>query len=250
MHIPRNLVTPAAVVLSLHGLSSSARSQQSSSGWDTTSDNEKTFVVAYPDGISAAWNVGEFNTGVDDTSFMVAIVNHISQRVRIAPNRIFITGTSLGGGFSHKMACTRAQYFAGAAPVVFHLHSSPQDYTCAPSAPISVIEYAGLDDTLVKYEGGYSTIMGKSFTHLSANESFKKWASVNGCTGNPVTVWSSGVQNYKQYQNCNGGVIVGLASLSCSHGYCTDTAFGRPSDDAWKIFKTRTRAGRKADACQ
>ena len=48
LHVPRNLTTPAAVVLSLHGLSSSASSQQSGSGWDTTSDAQRSFVVAYP----------------------------------------------------------------------------------------------------------------------------------------------------------------------------------------------------------
>jgi polyhydroxybutyrate depolymerase len=166
LHIPRNLTTPAAVVLSLHGLSSSASSQQSSSGWDTTSDANRNFVVAYPQGVNARWNVAGFNPTVDDTGFMKAIVDHVSQRVRIAPNRVYISGTSLGGGFSHKMACTQANYFAAAAPVVFHLHSSPQDYVCAPSRPIAVKEYAGLNDSLVRYEGGTSSVQGQTVTHL------------------------------------------------------------------------------------
>jgi len=251
LHIPGSLVTPAAVVISLHGITSSASSQQSGSGWDTTSNNNKTFVVAYPDGVDAAWNVGPFNNSVDDSGFMTAIVNDISKRVRIAPNKIFISGTSLGGGFSHKMACKRADYFAGAAPVVFHLWSNPTDVAdCAPVQPITVLEYAGRNDLLVRYSGGTSSVNGGTMTHLSATASFQKWASMNGCSGNPVTVWSSGIYNNKQYQSCKGGVIVGLASLSCGHGYCTGTSFGAPPDDAWKVFKTKTRPGRKADACK
>ena len=249
LHIPRNLVTPAAVVLSLHGLSSSASSQQSSSGWDTTSNNSRAFVVAYPQGVDARWNVAGFNPTVDDTGFMKAIVDHVAQRVRIAPNRVYISGTSLGGGFSHKMACTQAAYFAAAAPVVFHLHSSPQDYVCAPSRPISVKEYAGTRDLLVRYEGGTSSVAGQTVTHLSANASFQKWAQLSGCTGSPVTTWSRLTANSKEYQNCAGGVKVGLASLSCGHGYCTDTAFGSPTDDAWKLFQTQTTPGLPADAC-
>lgn len=250
LHVPRLLSTPAAVVLSLHGLSSSASSQQSNSGWDTTSDNNRNFVVAYPNGINAAWNVAGFNPTVDDTGFLKAIVDHISQRVRIAPNRVYISGTSLGGGFSHKMACTQANYFAAAAPVVFHLHSSPQDYVCAPSRPILVKEYAGTQDLLVRYEGGTSSVQGQTVTHLSANDSFKKWAQMSGCTGSPVTVWSFLSSNDKEYQQCPNGVKVGLASLACGHGYCTSTSYGRPSDNAWKLFATQTTPGLKADACQ
>ncbi|HEX3139837.1 MAG TPA: PHB depolymerase family esterase [Rhizobacter sp.] len=249
LHIPANLVTPAAVVLSLHGLSSSSSSQQNGSGWDAVSNSARNVVVAYPDGVNAQWNVAGFNPNVDDTGFMKAIVDHISQRVRIAPNRVYISGTSLGGGFSHKMACTQADYFAAAAPVVFHLHSSPQDYVCAPQRPITVLEYAGLNDLLVRYSGGTSSVQGHTVTHLSANASFQKWASLSGCTGNAVTTWSRLTANNKQYQNCAGGVIVGLASLSCGHGYCADTSFGPPPADAWKVFKNQVTPGLKADAC-
>lgn len=249
LHVPANLTKPAAVVLSLHGLSSSASSQQSGSGWDTTADAQRSFVVAYPDGVDNAWNVAGFNPGVDDAGLMKAIVDHVSQRVRIAPNRVYISGTSLGGGFSHKMACTNADYFAAAAPVVFHLHTSPQDYVCAPSRPISVLEYAGTRDLLVRYEGGTSSVQGRTVTHLSANASFQKWAQLNGCTGSPVTTWSFLGSTNKQYASCSGGVVVGLASLACGHGYCASTSFGRPSDDAWKVFRTQVTPGKPADAC-
>ncbi len=250
LHIPANLVTPAAVVLSLHGLSSTAAAQQNGSGWDAVSNSSRSFVVAYPDGVSNAWNVAGFNPNVDDTGFMKAIVDHVSQRVRIAPNRVYISGTSLGGGFTHKMACTQANYFAAAAPVVFHLHSSPQDYVCAPQRPITVLEYAGRNDLLVRYSGGTSSVQGHTVTHLSATASFQKWAQLSGCTGTPTTVWSSGLlYTNKQYKNCPNGVVVGLASLACGHGYCTDTSFGTPPADAWKVFQTQTTPGLKADAC-
>lgn len=249
LHVPANLVTPASVVLSLHGLSSTSSAQQTGSGWDAVSNTARNVVVAYPDGVNARWNVAGFNPTVDDTGFMKAIVDHISQRVRIAPNRIYISGTSLGGGFSHKMACTQANYFAAAAPVVFHLHSSPQDYVCAPQRPITVLEYAGRNDLLVRYNGGTSSVQGQTVTHLSANASFQKWAQLSGCTGSPVTTWSRFTANNKQYQRCAGGVIVGLASLSCGHGYCADTAFGTPPADAWKVFKNQVTPGLKADTC-
>ncbi|MBX3623479.1 MAG: hypothetical protein KF892_00590 [Rhizobacter sp.] len=249
LHVPANLTTPAAVVLSLHGLSSSSSSQQNGSGWDAVSNSNRNFVVAYPDGVNSRWNVAGFNPTVDDTGFMKAIVDHISQRVRIAPNRVYISGTSLGGGFSHKMACTQANYFAAAAPVVFHLHSSPQDYVCAPQRPITVLEYAGRNDLLVRYSGGTSSVQGQTVTHLSANASFEKWAQLSGCTGSPTTVWSRLTANNKQYRNCPNGVVVGLASLSCGHGYCTDTSFGPPPVDAWKVFQTQVTPGLKADAC-
>jgi polyhydroxybutyrate depolymerase len=249
LHIPSGLQTPAAVVLSLHGLTSTASAQQSGSGWDATSNSARNFVVAYPQGIDNRWNVAGFNPSIDDTGFVKAIVDHISARVRIAPNRVYISGTSLGGGFSHKMACTQANYFAAAAPVVFHLHSSPQDYVCAPSRPIAVQEYAGLNDTLVRYSGGTSSVLGQTVTHLSAEASFQKWAQMSGCTGSPVTTWRFLSSNIKQYQQCSGGVRVGLASLSCGHGHCTSTRLGSPTADAWTFMQPHTTPNRKADAC-
>jgi poly(3-hydroxybutyrate) depolymerase len=92
-------------------------------------------------------------------------------------------------------------------------------------------------------------VQGQTVTHLSANASFQKWAQMSGCTGSPTTVWSRLTSNNKHYKNCPNGVIVGLASLACGHGYCTDTSFGTPPADAWKVFQTQVTPGLKADAC-
>jgi polyhydroxybutyrate depolymerase len=250
VHIPSGLdrTRPAPVVLSMHGLYSTSQQQQAISGWDQTSNTYK-FVVAYPQGYNNRWNVVGFNPTIDDTGFLKAVVDHLSARVRIAPNRIYLSGISLGGGLSHRMACEQADYYAAAAPFVFHLWSSPT-LACNPSRAIAVTEYAGLDDTLVRYAGGRATAGGQPVTFMSAQLSFRTWAALNGCTGSPITTFSSGRNRVEEFQTCQDGVKVGLASLTGGHGALTSSALGSPTRHAWTTFLSQFSApGQPADAC-
>ena len=248
LHIPSGLPSgqPVPVVLALHMLGNTASGTQSDSGWDATADSNK-FVVAYPQGLNNAWNVTGYGANVDDTTFLKAVVDSVSTKVRIAPNRVYITGYSLGGGMSHRMACEEAAYFAAAHPMVFHLTDRIVS-NCSPSRPIAVQEFAGSSDNVVPINGGSVTVQNVTNNFLSAQATFEKWASLNGCTGSPTTVLSSGSNTIKQYTSCNGGVKVGLGTLNGGHTYLTDVGIN-PSANAWSFFSGHTAPAQPADAC-
>ena len=248
LHIPAGLPSgqPVPVVLVLHTLGGTASGTQSGTGWDATADANR-FVVAYPQGLSNSWNVSGHSPNVDDVSYLKAVGDSISTRARIAPNRIYIAGYSLGGGMSHHMACTQASYFAAAHPFIFHL-TDRINSTCAPSRPIGVQEFAGINDPLVRIQGGTVTVGGVTNTFLSAQASFQRWAQLNGCMGSPTTVLTSGDNTIQQFLSCSGGVRAGLGRLSGGHDFLTGSGIN-PSANAWAFLTTHSNPGQPADAC-
>lgn len=248
LHIPSGLPAGQAVpvVLALHGNGGTASALQSSSGWDATA-NTNRFVVAYPQGISGSWNAAGFSPNVDDVGFLKAIVDNVSTKVRVAPNSVYITGYSLGGAMSHHMACTQADYFAAAHPFIAHLWTA-ESASCSPSRPIAVQEFAGRSDNIVPYAGGPLTISGITLNFLSAQNSYKRWAAINGCTGTTTTVLSSGNNIIEQTGSCNGGVKVGLGSLVGGHEEFNGSGIN-PTANAWAFLSAHKNPNQPADAC-
>ena len=109
---------PVPLVLDWHGLGSSGAGQEAISGYKALSDQEG-FIIAWPDGIDQAWNIGPCCTtsrSVDDLGFARAIVDDVKKRVCIDPKRVYADGYSMGGGMSHYLACNAADIFAAVAP--------------------------------------------------------------------------------------------------------------------------------------
>jgi hypothetical protein len=77
VHVPENLQTPASVVLSFHGLRTTASLQRRVSHMNDNSD-AGGFVVVYPEGIGMSWNAGACcgeatSSNLDDGGFSVAV---------------------------------------------------------------------------------------------------------------------------------------------------------------------------------
>jgi polyhydroxybutyrate depolymerase len=86
-------------------------SQRSSSGFGALSDRDG-FVITWPNGIDNAWNIGPCCTrsrDVDDLGFAKAIVAEVTSAGCIDSKRIYATGFSMGGGFSHFLACSKLE---------------------------------------------------------------------------------------------------------------------------------------------
>ncbi len=206
LHVPSSYTgsTPVPLVLDFHGLGGSGSQEASSSGYRQVADREG-FVVAFPDGIDNAWNIGPCCTNssdVDDLGFAKAMVESIASDGCIDLGRVYAAGFSMGGGMSHYLACNAADVFAAVAPSAFDL-LVPEEEPCAPSRPISVLAFRGTSDTVVSFEGGPGP--SGRITFLGAQASFERWAGIDGCV-EPTT--SDGDCTY--YQQCDADVEVGL----------------------------------------
>jgi polyhydroxybutyrate depolymerase len=205
---PPGLAGAVPLVVMLHGGFGTGSQAEQAYGWDAQARAAR-FVVAYPDGLDRAWNVGggccgiPGRTGVDDVGFITQMVARISGQLRIDPDRIYATGISNGGMLAYRLACDTT-IFAAIGPV-----AATQLGRCRSPAPISVIHIHGTADHNVPYAGGpgqgIAHINGPAIPLLNA-----RWRSIDHCAAPSIAV--AGVVT-TSVARCPGGRAVELITV-------------------------------------
>ena len=220
LYIPDGVASPAPLVVMLHGGFGSAAQAERAYGWNQLADSAK-FVVAYPDGITHAWNANggccglPAWQGIDDVGFITAVVNDIGANISIDAERVFATGISNGGMMSYALACNTA-VFAAIGP-----DAATQLDPCSAPRPTSVIHIHGTDDHLIRYDGrpgaGVAHIDGPAVADLNAF-----WRNVDHCAPPEVTA--------------DGPVTTSIASCPDGRGVTLVTVDGGGHE--WPPFAT------------
>ena len=238
--------TPLPLVLVFHGLSQGALSIEQVTGFSALAEREQ-FIVVYPIGIHRHWNDGRqvnpiFGAGnYDDIGFVKALLAHLQQRLAIDPNRIYATGMSNGGMFVQRLACELSDTFAAVAPVSGTL---PQDLlpACRPVQPISVIEFHGLRDAYVHWDGGSVRALGGKT--LSVKKTMAHWRAIDACSDTPDLLYAPGTHpqdrtnvRRERFGSCAAGTEVVLYAIE-GGGH---TWPGGPPDDSWPFIGAVTR---------
>ena len=225
VHVPPGYdgTTAVPLVLDFHGFQNNATIQAGVSGWRSLADREG-FIVAYPLGLFGRPEAPEvdtpqgpsFNGGplccgyaalrrIDDVGFARAIVQAVGAEANVDRTRVYATGLSNGGYLSHRLACEAADVFAAVAPVAARIGLVPTTL-CQPSRPIALIEFAGLHDPEVPYEG-----VG---LQPSAAQSLAYWRDQDRCgSGPPDERADFGTSYCETYRTCSAGVQVELCSI-------------------------------------
>jgi polyhydroxybutyrate depolymerase len=189
-----NWSQPIPLVFVFHGGTGNAESAIRMSGFNQVAD-QNGFLVAYPNGTGRlsddkllTWNGGTCcgfaqQKNIDDVGFVRALVTDLQSLANIDPKRIYASGMSNGGILSQRLACETADIFAAVAPVAGTLNFSP----CAPSQPISVIEFHGTGDQHIPYDGGFGPESLVDVDFASVQDSIGFWTSFNGCASQPQT---------------------------------------------------------------
>jgi polyhydroxybutyrate depolymerase len=231
VHVPPSYTGKRAVplVLDLHGFTITAADQANMSGFRQKSD-QAGFIVVWPQGVSNSWNAfgccgTALSQNVDDVGFLRALVARIATIGNVDHSRVYVTGHSNGGSMSHRLACQAADLFAAIAPVSFPLNVAAS--ACHPSRPIPVIHFHGLDDNVVPYNGG------GLLNFQAAQTSFANWKQIDGCTGSATVLDLGSPNRCETFTTCNGGVHVGLCSLSGSHFLYTSQSVLNIANYAW-----------------
>ena len=210
LYVPPSLPAGTAVplVVFLHGGFGDGEQAEGAYGWDAAAD-AGGFVVAYPDGVSKAWNGGTCcgvpqSQGIDDVGFIEDLVGHLEAEASIDPARVFATGISNGGIMAYRLAC-ETRLFAAIGP-----DSATELVGCAGAQPVSVIAIHGLADTRVPFAGG----MGSGVGHVdgpSVPSVIAGWRTIDRC-GDPTTVTSGDVTT--SIASCPGGRAVELVTIA------------------------------------
>ena len=160
LHVPPGLgPAPAPLVLVFHGGGGTGPGTERLTRFTALADREG-FLVALPEGIEKNWNDGREFTGsrahrdhVDDVAFVTALIDAIGRAHAVDPRRIYATGISNGGIFSHYVAAHLSARIAAIAPVVGGIADPPEAWL-RPERPVSVLMLQGTRDPLVPYHGG------------------------------------------------------------------------------------------------
>lgn len=170
------------VVFNFHGGGMTMTEHMFYTGMNETAEKNK-FIVVYPQGVKEDWNVGfemSYTNGTNDVGFVDSLLTHLVEKFRIDENRVYATGLSRGGFFTHRLAAELPERFAAIASIgapipdsvaIFHKHK----------IPVSVMTIHGTADSIVKYNG-------KENAYFSAEETYHYWNEVNRIENAPEKI--------------------------------------------------------------
>jgi len=158
LYVPENynISNAAPLYLSFHAGGQDADDQEELSQMSNPEFNPDGIAV-YPEGIDQCWQGVPGCEGTDDIEFTANIIDDVQSSYCIDTTRIYATGKSDGGGFLGLLACndTMSNIIAAFAPVSGAFYGQNTSMTCTPArSPIPMLEFHGLDDTTIPYDGG------------------------------------------------------------------------------------------------
>jgi polyhydroxybutyrate depolymerase len=222
-----------ALVLVLHGGGGSAASIEETTGFTDLSRSED-FIVVYPNGTGRfprrllTWNSGYIEVwasekGVDDSGFLTALVERLSELYSIDPDRVFITGISNGAMMAYRAAAEHPDVFAAVGAVAGSIGGrasaeSEEWMIPEPSSPVSAVIFHGLLDTHVLYDGGETeTWLGaqQGRIDLSVADAVEFFVEADWCDPVPsVETLGEGTVTRETWSGGDGGTEVVLYTVS------------------------------------
>ena len=217
--------TPMPLVVLLHGFGATGEIQEAYFQLQPLAE-ERGFLYAHPDGTVNTigrqfWNATDaccgFGAPVDDSAYLLALIDKVEAEFNVDPKRIYLVGHSNGGFMSYRMACDHADRIAAIASLAGATFADVED--CDPSEPVSVLQIHGTDDETILYEGG--TILGND--HPSAPVTAATWAAYDGCQTTTVEAASSldlddfiegDETSTSVYEGCPSGIDVELWTIA------------------------------------
>jgi polyhydroxybutyrate depolymerase len=171
---------PVPLLLNFHALGSNAEQQMLLGDFRPIADSAG-FLVAHPQGTTSDqglrfWNIGD--AVVDDVGFTAAMIDSIAASYNIDRERVFATGMSIGGFFSHHLAGSLSDEIAAIAPVSGTMLQTMVD-VYAPVHPTPVLHIHGTADPVVPYDES-------PFPYLSVAELLQFWVDYDNCGPTPV----------------------------------------------------------------
>lgn len=181
-----NAETPTPLIVLLHGYTSSGAQQDSYMGFSQLAEKYGYLFIA-PDGNKEPggdenrfWNASPaccdfFSTEVDDSGYVLNIINAIKADFNVDSDRVFLIGHSNGGFLSYRAAYDHSGTIAAIASLAGANHVDERE---APANPVHILQIHGTADGTIAY-GGFQ-IQGNEYP--SALNSVTTWAEYNGCS--------------------------------------------------------------------
>lgn len=271
---------PTVILLHGHGASAPFMVGLASFGtytaqdWIRLAERERVMLIA-PDGIKGsdgkqAWNDCRLdaasNATSDDVGFIAALIDTAVSELGADPERIYVYGSSNGGGMAYRLGIELAPKLAA---IGVQGALMPMQSRCKPpSHPISVFVSHGTADEIAPYNGGKvgHWLLRDRGSGVSAEESVAVWRRAAGLPETPMRfrmphlqssdptsatryVWGKDpAQVQVQFMRIDGGGHVGSSKLEelpwilrkivGNMNHDVDTA-----EEAWNFFKDKRSVG-------
>lgn len=173
------------VLFFLHGLGDNINHVNSEHNFQQVANKYNWMVVipqAINEGNGSMWNAALMNSTIDDSGFLMALLDSLAVQYPINQDSVFFTGFSMGGFMSHRMAIEHGDRINAAAPVSGLITYAMANQ--AAVAPVRMLHIHGTNDNVVGYDG-YSQYFGSNLG-LGVDAILDYWKNANGCTDEPV----------------------------------------------------------------
>jgi polyhydroxybutyrate depolymerase len=179
----------------------------------------------------------------DDIGFITALLDEIESTVCVDRDRVFATGMSNGAMFVHRLGCDLSDRFAAIAPVGGTL---ARGFNCAPgpSPKISMINFYGTRDTVVRFDG---TPSEDGFLYTPTSQVMAAWAGPESqrCSSedSPYPTPKDGMQGLRcvQRANCATGAEVVDCAWDGGHEWPNQGGDNFAIDVIWEFFEKNGR---------
>ncbi|HEY4022928.1 MAG TPA: hypothetical protein VGM75_29840 [Pseudonocardiaceae bacterium] len=209
LHVPTNYhaFLPTPVILTFGGRGEASSTIEGYSGFDNLNA-----ITVYPDGLlsggETSWEGAPYSPPADDVLFVSDLLNQLQSTLCVDPLRIYADGKSNGGGFTALLACQLDHRIAafGMVSGAFYPQST---VGCTPGTPVSLVEFHGTADTVIKYDGDASR---QGSTLPAIMDWMQGWAVHDQCAVTPTSTdiasdvvafaypgcaWGSSVEHYR-----------------------------------------------------
>lgn len=217
LHVPSsyNSKKPIPLVLAFHGVGGNGKIMEKMTGLSQLAE-QSGFIVVYPDALGKHWDARRSNQPetTNDVGFISALIDDLGQRYDIDRRRIYVTGFSNGGTFTHRLACELSNKITAIAAISATMPENVSR-TCQPIKPISVLLMHGTKDSVIPYGPP-----GKAL--LSLADTVKYWSTHNRCSPQVVkeSLPKSPNIRLETYQQCNNETAVTLYTIEgAEHGW-------------------------------
>ena len=173
------------VLFFLHGLGDNINHVNSEHNFQQVVNRFNWMVVipqAINEGNGTMWNAALMNSTIDDSGFLMALLDSLAVQYPINQDSVFFTGFSMGGFMSHRMAIEHGDRINAAAPVSGLITYAMANQT--PVAPVRLLHIHGTSDNVVG-DNGYSQYFGSNLG-LGVDAILNYWRNANGCTNEPI----------------------------------------------------------------
>lgn len=213
-----NATAKLPVVVLLHGLNSNEVDVRNVGQWDEAL-LEHDFILVTPSGLAGSWNAGiccgiANATNVDDVAYLNELIDRISARPDVDPERISMVGFSNGGLMTYRYLCAGGSRLNAAVSV-----AGTRTVDCFSNEPIPVLQVHGTADETVPYNGGQgivAVILGVTFAPVESTVA--DIAAAQQCGPEAITSEDATITR-RQWSGCANASHVDLWTL---HGWGHD----------------------------